>query len=177
MLLQCCSTKGLVRRRGRHAALQNGSASVLYDKWAAQSYFVRTPNASCLHCPNFVPIGTARDYDFRLRHLHMRGVLTPINVPLHLDTHLTVIASKTYSPPQVRGVLNAALEDDYTESSDEHHYAQPNAVKSRFDRSELFVIDASAAAKAAGGLDVCTTSLLLSLSLSRTHSVSPVACR
>ena len=114
-----------------YEALENGSATVLYDKWAQQSYFVRASNAHCSSCPNFLPIGTAQDYDFRLRHLKMRGV---------------------------RGLLNLALEDDYTEYPPEHHYSAPIPVKLRFDLSELFVVDTTDAAKGWSSLKNSKTS-------------------
>ena len=55
---------------------------------------------------NFVASSTAREYDFRLRHLKMRGV---------------------------RGFFTFTIEDDYSATFADHHWSQPNSVKARFD--------------------------------------------
>eukprot|EP01052_Picozoa_sp_SAG31_P079281 SAG31_NODE_38911_length_292_cov_1.015544_1_plen_85_part_01 len=57
-----------------YTAVKNGSMAIQYDTWAQQSYFVGATNTSCVGCPNFVSFGTAQDFDFRMRHLKMRGV-------------------------------------------------------------------------------------------------------
>jgi hypothetical protein len=57
-----------------YAAVSAGQMTVIYDNWAQQTLFVGATNSECAGCVNYVDSMTARDWDFRLRHLKWRGV-------------------------------------------------------------------------------------------------------
>jgi sialidase-1 len=112
-----------------YAAVLAGHMTVIYDNWAQQSLFVGATNANCVGCVNYVDSMTARDFDFRLRHLQWRGA---------------------------RGFFTDAVESDYefdTQTKLARHWNQPTEVLAQFEQSDVFVLNAGRAAAAAGGLD------------------------
>jgi hypothetical protein len=116
-------------------AVQTGHMGHFYDVWSQQSYFLGRTSGDCLYegtagCLNFVDSDTAQSFDFRLRHLHLRGV---------------------------SGYFTQCADLDFAYASwggDALHWNQPTGVVRRFQASAPFSLTVGDASAAAGGLDM-----------------------